>query len=454
MGFLSDVVTSGFASLAGPGKALLIGMSQLFPYAAAPKSAIRSAGQPSPTRASLSVRIGVKQMTNTPKPEMRPACPHFSSGPTAKRPGFSPSQLETAAFGRSHRSKDAKAKLKEAIDRTKAILKLPEDYRVAIVPASDTGAVEMCMWSMLGARKATMVAWESFGAGWVTDVVKQLKLEDARTIKAPYGQLPDLSSIDFNRDVVFTWNGTTSGVRVPNGDKIPADRDGLTICDATSAAFAQDLPWDKLDVTTFSWQKVMGGEAAHGMLILSPRAVERLESYTPAWPLPKIFRMTKGGKLIEGIFKGETINTPSMLCVEDYIDALKWADGLGGLSGLRARADANLKVLADWAEKTSWVDFLAVDPATRSNTSVCLKVTDPGILSLTADHQAAFAKALAGTLDAEGIAYDIGAYRDAPPGLRIWTGATVEKSDLEALMPWLDWAFKKALAATDLSKAA
>ncbi len=323
---------------------------------------------------------------------------------------------------------------------------MPDGYRIGIVPASDTGAVEMALWSLLGARGVEMLAWESFGSGWVTDVIKQLKLDDARVLEAPYGELPDLASVDFSKDVVFTWNGTTSGVRVPNGDWIPADREGLTICDATSAAFAQDLAFDKLDVVTFSWQKVLGGEAAHGMLILSPRAVERLESYTPAWPMPKIFRMTKGGKLIEGIFKGETINTPSMLCVEDYIDALKWADGLGGLSGLRARADANLKVLADWAEKTSWVDFLAVDPATRSNTSVCLKVTDPGILSLTADQQAAFAKALAGTLDAEGIAYDIGAYRDAPSGLRIWAGATVETSDLQALTHWLDWAFQSEKA--------
>ncbi|XHC13746.1 phosphoserine transaminase [Labrenzia sp. ac12] len=382
----------------------------------------------------------------TAKPDVRPANPNFSSGPCAKRPGWSLEALGDAPLGRSHRAKPGKAKLAEAIELTRKVLNVPDGYRIGIVPASDTGAVEMALWSLLGARGVEMLAWESFGSGWVTDVIKQLKLDDARVLEAPYGELPDLASVDFSKDVVFTWNGTTSGVRVPNGDWIPADREGLTICDATSAAFAQDLAFDKLDVVTFSWQKVLGGEAAHGMLILSPRAVERLESYTPAWPMPKIFRMTKGGKLIEGIFKGETINTPSMLCVEDYIDALKWADGLGGLSGLRARADANLKVLADWAEKTSWVDFLAVDPATRSNTSVCLKVTDPGILSLTADQQAAFAKALAGTLDAEGIAYDIGAYRDAPSGLRIWAGATVEASDLQALTHWLDWAFQSEKA--------
>ncbi|MEM9630594.1 MAG: phosphoserine transaminase [Pseudomonadota bacterium] len=382
----------------------------------------------------------------TAKPDVRPANPNFSSGPCSKRPGWSLEGLADAPLGRSHRAKPGKVKLAEAIDLTRKVLQVPEDYRIGIVPASDTGAVEMALWSLLGDRGVDMLAWESFGAGWVTDVVKQLKLDNARTLTAPYGQLPDLTEVDFSNDVVFTWNGTTSGVRVPNGDWIPADREGLTICDATSAAFAQELDFQKLDVVTFSWQKVLGGEAAHGVLILSPRAVERLESYTPGWPLPKIFRLTKGGKLIEGIFRGETINTPSMLCVEDYIDALKWADGLGGLTSLRARADANLKVLADWVEASGWVDFLAVDPATRSNTSVCLKVSDPGILALDTDQQAAFAKALASALDAEGVAYDVGAYRDAPSGLRIWAGATIEASDLKALTAWLDWAFNSEKA--------
>ncbi|CTQ55037.1 Phosphoserine aminotransferase [Roseibium album] len=377
----------------------------------------------------------------TAKPDVRPANPNFSSGPCAKRPGWSLDGLSDAPLGRSHRAKPGKAKLAEAIELTRKVLQVPDGYRIGIVPASDTGAVEMALWSMLGARGVDMLAWESFGAGWVTDVVKQLKLDNARTLQAPYGELPDLSEVNFSNDVVFTWNGTTSGVRVPNGDWIPADREGLTICDATSAAFAQDLAFDKLDVVTFSWQKVLGGEAAHGVLILSPRAVERLETYTPAWPLPKIFRLTKGGKLIEGVFKGETINTPSMLCVEDYLDALKWSEGLGGLEGLRARADANLQVLAEWVEKTDWVDFLAVDPSTRSNTSVCLKVSDSGVRALAGDQQAAFAKAIVSALDAEGVAYDIGAYRDAPSGLRIWAGATVEVSDLEALTGWLDWAF-------------
>ncbi|WFE90764.1 phosphoserine transaminase [Roseibium porphyridii] len=377
----------------------------------------------------------------TAKPDVRPANPNFSSGPCSKRPGWSLDQLADAPLGRSHRAKPGKAKLAEAIDLTRKTLNVPDDYRIGIVPASDTGAVEMALWSLLGARGVDLLAWESFGAGWVTDVVKQLKLDNARILKAPYGALPDLGDVDFNNDVVFTWNGTTSGVRVPDGNWIADDRAGLTICDATSAAFAQALPFDKLDVVTFSWQKVLGGEAAHGVLILSPRAVERLESYTPAWPLPKIFRLTKGGKLIEGIFKGETINTPSMLCVEDYLDALKWADGLGGLSGLCARADANLKVLADWVEKTAWVDFLAEDSATRSNTSVCLKVTDANVLALPDDQQTAFAKAIVSTLDAEGVAFDIGAYRDAPSGLRIWAGATVETADLQALTVWLDWAF-------------
>ncbi|MAS06377.1 MAG: phosphoserine transaminase [Ahrensia sp.] len=380
--------------------------------------------------------------TTLPTPDVRPANPRFSSGPCAKRPDWTPDNLDLSTLGRSHRSKPGKALLAEAIALTREVLGVPDDYRIGIVPASDTGAVEMAMWSMLGARGVDMVAWESFGSGWITDVVKQLKLDDVRKIEAGYGDLPDLSTIDFSRDVVFTWNGTTSGVRVPNGDFIPADREGLTICDATSAAFAQTLDFDKLDVTTFSWQKVLGGEGGHGVIILSPRAVERLETYTPAWPLPKIFRMTKGGKLIEGIFKGETINTPSMLCVADYVDALKWAKSLGGLSGLTARADANFKAIQGHVDASGWLENLAVDPATRSNTSVCLKIVDPDITALTDEEQAAFAKAIVSTLDKEGVAFDIGAYRDAPSGLRIWAGATVETADLEALMPWLDWAFE------------
>ncbi|WP_422384168.1 phosphoserine transaminase [Roseibium album] len=388
----------------------------------------------------------------TAKPDVRPANPNFSSGPCSKRPGWSLEGLSDAPLGRSHRAKPGKAKLAEAINLTRKILEIPEDYRIGIVPASDTGAVEMALWSLLGARGVDMLAWESFGAGWVTDVIKQLKLENARVLDAPYGELPDLSTVDFTNDVVFTWNGTTSGVRVPNGDWIPADRQGLTICDATSAAFAQDLAFDKLDVVTFSWQKVLGGEAAHGVLILSPRAVERLETYTPSWPLPKIFRLTKAGKLIEGVFRGETINTPSMLCVEDYLDALKWANGVGGLSGLRARADANLRVFADWVAESRWADFLAVDRDTRSNTSVCLKVVDPDILALDDDRQAAFAKAITSRLDLEGVAYDIGAYRDAPSGLRVWAGATIETDDLKALTTWLDWAY--AAEKANLSQAA
>ena len=380
-------------------------------------------------------------MTTVAKPGLRPANPNFSSGPCAKRPGWSLAALEHAALGRSHRAKIGKTKLEQAIDLTREILKVPADYRIGIVPASDTGAVEMALWSLLGERGVDMVAWEVFGAGWVTDVVKQLKLADVRRIEAGYGELPDLSQIDFSRDVVFTWNGTTSGVRVPNADFIPADRQGLTICDATSAAFAQALDFDKLDVVTFSWQKVLGGEGAHGMLILSPRAVERLESYKPAWPLPKIFRLTSGGKLIEGIFKGETINTPSMLCVEDYIDALNWAKSLGGLDALIARADANAAVIDAFVEASSWAGHLAGVPETRSNTSVCLSIVDPDFAALDAAAQAAFAKGMVSLLDKEGVAYDIGAYRDAPAGLRIWAGATVEASDLEALMPWLDWAF-------------
>ncbi len=385
-------------------------------------------------------------MTNVTKPGLRPDNPHFSSGPCAKRPGWSLEALSDAALGRSHRAKIGKSKLQQAIDLTREVLQVPDSHRIGIVPASDTGAVEMALWSLLGERGVDMVAWESFGSGWVTDVIKQLKLDDARTIEAGYGELPDLGSIDFDRDVVFTWNGTTSGVRVPNADFIPADRKGLTICDATSAAFAQTLDFDRLDVVTFSWQKVLGGEAAHGMLILGPRAVERLESYKPAWPLPKIFRLTKGGKLIEGVFKGETINTPSMLAVEDYLDALDWSKQIGGLDALIARADANAAVIATFVEASGWLGHLAVDPATRSNTSVCLSIVDPDITALDADAQAAFAKSIVTMLDKEGVAYDIGAYRDAPPGLRIWCGATVETSDLEALMPWLDWAFATAKA--------
>ena len=386
-------------------------------------------------------------MTSTTKPDLRPANPHFSSGPCAKRPGWTLDALSGAALGRSHRAKIGKAKLERAIELTRELLKVPAGYRVGIVPASDTGAVEMALWSLLGARGVDMVAWESFGSGWVTDVVKQLKLPDVRKIEAPYGALPDLGAIDFSRDVVFTWNGTTSGVRVPNGDFIPADREGLTICDATSAAFAQRLDFEKLDVVTFSWQKVLGGEAAHGMLILSPRAVERLKTYTPAWPLPKIFRLTKGGKLIEGIFKGETINTPSMLAVEDYLDALEWAQSIGGQDGLVARADANFAAIDAFVTQSAWLGHLAEKPETRSNTSVCLSFTDPDIVALDAEAQSAFAKSIVALLEAEGIAYDIGAYRDAPPGLRIWAGSTVETSDLEALMPWLEWAFATRKAA-------
>ncbi|PSH69117.1 phosphoserine transaminase [Phyllobacterium brassicacearum] len=386
-------------------------------------------------------------MTTLSKPAQRPANPNFSSGPCAKRPGWSLDALSDAPLGRSHRAKVGKTKLKQAIDLTREILQVPAEYRIGIVPASDTGAVEMALWSLLGERGVDMVAWESFGAGWVTDVVKQLKLPDARIIEAGYGELPDLSQIDFDRDVVFTWNGTTSGVRVPNGDFIPADRKGLTICDATSAAFAQRLDFDKLDVVTFSWQKVLGGEGAHGMLILSPRAVERLLSYKPAWPLPKIFRLTSGGKLIEGIFAGETINTPSMLCVEDYLDALNWGKSIGGLDGLVARADRNFAVLDAFVERTPWVANLAKVPATRSNTSVCFTIVDPEITALDADAQANFAKNIVAVLEKEGVAYDIGAYRDAPSGLRIWAGATVESADLEVLTLWLDWAFQLQKAA-------
>jgi phosphoserine aminotransferase len=389
----------------------------------------------------------------TDLPAARPRAPFFSSGPCAKRPGWSLANLKTDSLGRSHRAKLGKSRLKLAIDLTREVLDVPADYRIGIVPASDTGAVEMVLWSMLGAKPVDMLAWESFGEGWVTDVVKQLKLADARVINAAYGELPDLSQVDTkNRDVVFTWNGTTSGVRVPNADWIAADREGLTICDATSAAFAQKLDFAKLDVVTFSWQKVLGGEAAHGMLILSPRAVERLETYKPAWPLPKIFRMTKGGKLIEGIFEGETINTPSMLAVEDYIDALEWAKSIGGLNALVAKADANAKVILDWVAKTPWIANLAQDPAIASNTSVCLVIADPDVVAKGPEAVTQVAKGITSALEKEGVALDIGAYRDAPPGLRIWCGATVEQSDLEALTPWLDWAFAQEKA--KLAKAA
>ncbi|MBP1885264.1 phosphoserine transaminase [Sinorhizobium mexicanum] len=391
-------------------------------------------------------------MTKPAKPDVRPANTHFSSGPCAKRPGWTLDALSDAALGRSHRAKIGKTKLKQAIDLTREILEVPADYRIGIVPASDTGAVEMALWSLLGARGVDMLAWESFGAGWVTDVVKQLKLADVRKFEAAYGELPDLAKVDFDRDVVFTWNGTTSGVRVPNAEFIPADRKGLTICDATSAAFAQDLDFAKLDVVTFSWQKVLGGEGAHGILILSPRAVERLLTYAPAWPLPKIFRLTSGGKLIEGIFAGETINTPSMLCVEDYIDALLWAKSVGGLKGLIARADANADAIHRFVDANDWIANLATRAETRSNTSVCLKIVDKDVLALDADGQAAFAKGVVALLEKEGVAYDIGHYRDAPSGLRIWAGATIETADMDALMPWLAWAFETQKAA--LSQAA
>ena len=384
-------------------------------------------------------------MTQT-MPGLRPVNPQFSSGPCAKRPGWTPDALKNAPLGRSHRAKAGKSRLKRAIDLTRDILQVPAGYRIGIVPASDTGAYEMAMWTMLGQRPVDCVAWESFGEGWVNDAVKQLKLKDARIMLAPYGDLPDLAAVNPAHDVLFTWNGTTSGVRVPNADWISADRTGLTFCDATSAAFAQDLDWPKLDIVTYSWQKVLGGEAAHGMLILSPRAVERLETYTPAWPLPKIFRLTSGGKLIEGIFDGETINTPSMLCVEDYIDALEWAQSVGSLQGLIARCDANAKAVADFVAKKPFLGFLAKDPATRSNTSVCLTFIDPAITALAPEAQAAFAKDVAALLEKEGGGLDLGSYRDAPPGLRIWCGATVEASDVAALMPWIEWAFETVKA--------
>src|SRR5450631_1019015 len=382
-------------------------------------------------------------MMTAAKPASRPNVPHFSSGPCAKRPGWNAQNLKDAALGRSHRAKIGKAKLKLAIELTREVLEIPVGYRIGIVPASDTGAVEMALWSLLGARPVTTIAWESFGEGWVSDIVKELKLKDVSKLHAGYGEIPDLSKADPASDIVFTWNGTTSGVRVPNADWISADREGLTICDATSAAFAQKLDWAKLDVVTFSWQNALGGEGAHGMLILSPRAVARLESYKPAWPLPKIFRLTKGGKLNEAIFEGETINTPSMLCVEDYLDALQWAKSIGGLDALIARADANTKAIADWVAVTPWVEFLAKVPATRSNTSVCLSIVDPAVTALSVDAQSAFAKSLAAAVEKEGVGYDLAHYRDAPPGLRIWCGATVEARDVEALTQWLDWAFAK-----------
>jgi len=383
-------------------------------------------------------------MNDTVRPNRRPVSPNFSSGPCKKHPGWSLEGLKDAPFGRSHRSAAGKAKLKEAIDLTREVLRVPDDYRIGIVPASDTGAVEMAMWTLLGPRGLDVLYWESFSEGWAVDARTQLKLAETRIIRGEYGHLPDLAAVDFEHDVVFPWNGTTSGVRVPNGDWIPADRGGLTICDATSAAFAQPLDFDKLDATTFSWQKVMGSEAAHGILILSPRAVERLLTHTPSWPLPKILRLVEDGKLLEGVFKGETINTPSMLAVEDYLDTLKWAKSIGGLDAMHARADANAKVLADWVERTPWINFLAVEPATRSNTSICLSIVDPEIVAAGA--VASVAKGIVSVLDKEGVAFDIGSYRDAPPGLRVWAGGTVEASDLAALTDWLDWAFAQQKA--------
>jgi phosphoserine aminotransferase len=377
------------------------------------------------------------------KPQQKPQNPCFSSGPCAKRPGWSLEALADAALGRSHRSALGRKKLAEAIELSRQLLDVPDSFRIGIVPASDTGAVETVLWSMLGARGVDVLAWESFGKGWVTDIVKQLKLDDVRALEAEYGELPDLRQVDWSRDVVFAWNGTTSGVKVPDGDWIASDRQGLSICDATSGVFATPMPWDKIDVLTYSWQKVMGGEAAHGILVLGPRAVERLESYTPVWPLPKIFRLTKDGKLIEGIFSGDTINTPSMLCVEDAIDGLKWAESVGGLEGLIERSRRNLDVLEKWADRTAWVDFLAADAKTRSSTSICFKIVDPQYQALAPEKQASIAKAMVKRLEVEGAAYDIGSYRGAPPGLRIWGGATVETADLEALTPWLDWAWEQ-----------
>ena len=391
-------------------------------------------------------------MNTLAKPAMRPARPQFSSGPTVKRPGWSLSNLAAAPLGRSHRSKIGKSRLKEAIDRTREVLEVPDDFLIGVVPASDTGAVEMAMWSMLGPLPVQVAAWESFSKDWVVDVIDQLKLPNAEAITAPFGQLPDLSKVSPDADLVFAWNGTTSGVRVPNADFISADRKGVVICDATSAAFAQKLDWDKLEVVTFSWQKVLGGEAAHGMLILSPRAVARLESYTPPWPLPKLFRMTSKGKISKDIFEGSTINTPSMLCTEDYLDALKWVSSIGGLHAMYARADANAAALAHWVDKTPWIDFLAEVPATRSNTGVCLKFVDPRVAGLPAAGQAEFAKKVSDLLDKEGVGLDAASYRDAPPGLRIWCGGAVELSDIEALIPWIDWAF--ATVADELLQAA
>ena len=387
-------------------------------------------------------------------PAVKPVNPNFSSGPCAKRPGWTVEALSKALVGRSHRAKPAKARIEKAIVLTRELLEVPADYLIGIVPASDTGAVEMALWSLLGERGVDVLSWESFGAGWVTDIVKQLKLKDVRTIEADYGKLPDLTQVDTDRDVIFTWNGTTSGVRVPNADWIKADRKGLTICDATSAAFAQKMDFAKLDVVTFSWQKALGGEAAHGILILSPRAVERLESYKPAWPLPKIFRLTKGGKLMADIFEGATINTVSMLCIEDAVDAMEWGKSVGGLKAMQGRADANFKVIADWVAKSDWAAFLAEKPETRSNTSVCLVIKDKAIAALDDEKQAAFAKAIVSRLDKAGVAYDIGGYRDAPTGLRIWAGSTVETSDLEALVPWLDYAFAAEKAALSTAAAA
>jgi phosphoserine aminotransferase len=388
-------------------------------------------------------------MTLPAKPPKRPENPRFSSGPCTKHKGWSLEALKGALLGRNHRQPETKARIEAALHKTRALLKLPDGYRVALVPASDTGAVEMALWSLLGPRGVDVLAWEAFSSDWVTDIVEQLKIADIRALTAPYGELPDLGQVDFSRDVVFAWNGTTSGVRVPNADWIAGDREGLTICDATSAVFAQDIDWRKLDVATYSWQKVLGGEAQHGMLILSPRAIERLESYTPPWPLPKLFRMTNKGKVMDDLFEGSTINTPSMLCLEDYMDALAFVETLGGLKGAMARADANAKAIADWVARTPWVDFVAVDPATRSNTSVCLKVVDPEVTALSPDLRDRFPRRMTARLEQEGVAYDIAAYRAAPPGLRVWTGSTVETSDVEALMPWLDWAFaceKQALA--------
>ena len=380
------------------------------------------------------------------KPKLRPDVPHFSSGPCAKRPGWTLAALDQALLGRSHRSKPGKSKLADVIDRTRAVLRIPATHRIAIVPASDTGAVEMALWSLLGARGVDVLAWESFGEGWAVDVAKQLRLADARMLKAPYGALPDLATVDFDRDVVFTWNGTTSGVRVPDGAWIADDRAGLTICDATSAAFAMRLPWDKLDVTTWSWQKVLGGEGQHGMIVLGPRAVERLQTHVPAWPLPKIFRMTSGGKLIDGLFKGETINTPSMLAVEDALDGLRWAEAIGGLDALIARSESNLTAIESWVAESDWAAFLAADKPFRSCTSVCLKIADAAVAHLDAAARANVPRTIAALLEAEAVAFDIDAYRDAPPGLRIWAGATIERADLGALFPWLDWAFAQAIA--------